>query len=165
MGEVDAVVNQHFQVDIGELVILVVGRDLFDVDPHAVDTGGDHGNHAAAIFDLDAQFNRIFALDQFVPAQSDQALAFLAHIRQVLAALPVDHHPLFGTEVTLDRVPRDGVAAAGIIHHEALGTADGDRRHIVRRPGRVGAQPTQQLLRGDGRQAVAAGDLFQQVVQ
>ncbi len=56
VGEVDTVVDQHFQINIGELVVLVIGRDFFDVNTHAVDAGGDHGDHAAAVFDFDPQF-------------------------------------------------------------------------------------------------------------
>ena len=165
MGQVDAILYQHLQVDVGELVVLVIGGDFFDVDAHAVDAGGDHGNHAAAVFNFYTQFNRIFPFDHFVPAQCDQPLSLVTHVCQVLAALPVHHHTFFGTEVSLDGVAGNRVTAAGIVDHEALSAADCNRMGVPFLQVGGGAQVLQYLLRCDGGQPVTSRDLFQQVVQ
>ena len=118
-GQVDPVVDQHLQIHVGELVVLVIRGDLLDIHPHTVDASGDDSDHATAILHFDAQFHRILADHVIIPAQRHQSIFILSHITQVFAALPMHYHAFLRAEVAFYGVAGDGVTA--------LTDADGDR--------------------------------------
>src|SRR6056297_2749277 len=74
------VADLDFQIDVSELVVLVLGGNLLDVDAHTVDPGGDNGNRTAPVLDLDTKMGDEFPGYAVVPAQCDQPLGLGAEI-------------------------------------------------------------------------------------
>src|SRR5690606_34402405 len=91
--------------------VVVVDRDALDAGIEPGDTGGERCNHAAAFFQIDADFAAELALHVLGPAQRYRALRLVVRLHAVMAIGGVHHHALFRTDQADDGIARDGMTA------------------------------------------------------
>lgn len=70
-GQVDAIVHADDQLDHADAAVALVHADLLDVAVGRVDAGGEQGDQATLVLQLDAQFDIEFAGDILGPAELD----------------------------------------------------------------------------------------------
>src|SRR4029077_6586237 len=101
-----------------------------DVGLGAGDGGGDLGEHAGAVDDVDAQLGGEQPVGGGLPGDRQPVLRMLAVVLDVDAVLPVDHHAAAGGQEGEDRIVGYWEAAARVGHQQALGAGDRQWREL-----------------------------------
>src|SRR5690606_6734335 len=145
------------------------GADLLDVGLGAGDGGGQLGDDAPLILQLDSNLHGEFAFDVRIPAHGDTLLRVVPDLGDVIASLRVNDHAAAGADVADDRVAGDRVAALGKAHHHALGAANRQGALLGLLGGfrqQIDVVVLRQYRPGDDVcHAIAQADVFQDIVQ
>src|SRR5229473_5875139 len=120
----------HFdgEIDRAALAIALFEHYSVDVGVKLGDGGGDRGQHAALIFYFDADSDRKYSIDFFLPLHVYPFFRMLAEFGHIRAIFGVNHNAASRRQKSQYRITRYRPATASVIHHNPFSAADRERR-------------------------------------